>query len=140
MRIRFRSGIDDTVAIEIMVAGGITAEVASVSIYRLALFVLHTQALVHEVPDETALVLRIFAYHVPIFLESSHGVTHGMSIFALYERARIVPFRIPFAASVIVIHRAEDVRLSVLSGLFILARTARSYAFTKSYAFSKFGP
>ena len=60
MRIRFAVGIDDTVAVEIMVAGGITAKVASVSIYRLALFVLHAQPLVHKVPDETALELGIF--------------------------------------------------------------------------------
>ena len=125
MRIRFAVGIDDTVAVEIMVAGGITAEVASVSIYRLALFVLHAQPLVHEVPDETALVLRILAYHVPIFLESSHGVTHGMSILALDERTRVVALRVLVAAAVIVIHRAEDIRLAVLSGLFILTRTAR---------------
>ena len=44
---------------------------------------------------------------------------------ALDERTRVVALRVLVAAAVIVIHRAEDVRLAVLSGLFILARTAR---------------
>ncbi len=76
--------------------------------------------MVNEVPDVSALILRILAHKIPIFLESTHGVAHCVSIFALYEWTLIVVLGILFATFVVVIHRAEDVGLAVLPGLFIL--------------------
>ena len=67
---------------------------------------LPAQSLVHEVPDETTLVCRIFANHVPIFLETTHGVTHCMSVFALNQRFLRIGVHVALAASISIVHRA----------------------------------
>ena len=45
------------------------------------------ESLVDKIPYESTLELRIFPDEVPIFLESTHGVAHGMSIFAEDKRS-----------------------------------------------------
>ena len=109
------------VAVEVVVAGGVAAVVASVSEYLPpGDGACVTQSLVNEVPDISALEFRVPAHHVPILLEAPHGVAHGMGILTLYERARVVALGIPCAAGVIIVHRAEDVGLVVVAGLLIL--------------------
>ena len=116
---------DDTVAVEVIVAGGILAVVATVCEYlatRDGALVAHT--LIHEVPDIAALILRILAHQIPIFLEATHRVAHGVSIFTLDQRTRIIVLRISLAALVAVVHGTEDVGLAVLTSLLKLAGTS----------------
>ena len=47
------------------------------------------ESLIYEIPDESTLELRIFSDKVPILLEPSKRITHGMSIFTLDERTRV---------------------------------------------------
>ena len=73
MGIKSPVGSDESVAVEVVVACGIASVVASVGEYSPAGDRTHVcQSLIHEVPDISALILRILAYDIPIFLESSH--------------------------------------------------------------------
>ena len=114
-------GSDDAVAVEVVVGGGIAAEVAAVGhdfLARHAALGAHT--LIHEVPDETALVLGVLADDAPILSEAAHAVTHGVGIFTLDERTGIVALSILLAVAIAVVHGAEDVGLTVLACLLIL--------------------
>ena len=85
VRIRHTIRTDQTIVAEVLVAGIKLVEVATIAINHLAVL-LPTDRLIHEVPDKSTLVLRIFADNVPILLETTFRITHRMSIFALDER------------------------------------------------------
>ena len=124
MGVQTAVGGDDAVAVEVIVGGGILAVVATVGEDGATgdgALVAHT--LVHKVPDVAALILRILAHQVPVLLEATHRVTHSVGILTLDERTGIVTLRVPLATAIVVIHRAEDVGLAVLSGLLELAGT-----------------
>ena len=119
-------GGNDTVAVEVVVAGGIAAVVAAIGkdfLTRDGALVTH--ALVYEVPDVAALILRILAHQVPILLEAAHRVAHGVGVLTLYEGARVVALRVGLTTPVVVIHGAEDVGLAVVASLLILAGARR---------------
>ena len=59
------------VAVEVVVRSGIASKVAAVGIDFLALLVLAADGLIHEVPDEAALVFGIFAHQLPILGEAT---------------------------------------------------------------------
>ena len=80
------------------------------------------QRLVHEVPNESALVVRIFANQIPIFLESAFRISHRMGIFALDKRFARVFLTIFLAAVVGQIHRAINIRVFIPVCLFVLYR------------------
>ena len=85
MGIEAAVGGDYTVAVEVVVACGVSSVVTAVGEDTSPCDAAHVcETLVNEVPDISALILRIFPYHVPIFLESAHRVTHGVCILALY--------------------------------------------------------
>ena len=114
----------DAVAVEVVVRGGIASVVAAIGEYFLAGDrTLVAQALVHEVPNEAALVFGIFTHKVPVLFETTHRITHGVGIFALNERTGVIAFRILLAVTVVVIHRTENVGLAPITSLFILHRT-----------------
>ena len=109
-----------------MVRGRIAAIVATIGEYLLASdFALVAQTLIHEVPDIATLVFGILADDVPILLEATHRVTHGMGILTLYQRTGIVCLGIFLAVLIAHIHRTEDVCLAVVASLLILHRTSR---------------
>ena len=124
MWVRLAVRIDDTVVVEVVVGSRITSVVTTISIDHLAVLVIVAQSLVYEVPDKSTLIFRIFAHQIPVFLESTHRVTHSMRILTLDQRTWIVVLGISFAAAVTVIHRAEDIGLTVVSGTLILYRSA----------------
>ena len=131
---------DDTVAVEVIIARIIVIIVTSIAVFYLAeLLVSHAvrndshrfqrlavKRLVLEIPVETALELRIFPHEVPIFLEISARIAHGMIVFTLYERKfRVRILCISLAGSHGIIHRTEDISVrTLLSSRFILHRTA----------------
>ena len=66
-------GSDESVVVEVVVACGIASVVASVGEYPSARDRTDvSQSLIYKVPNISALIFRIFADDIPIFLESSH--------------------------------------------------------------------
>ena len=81
--------------------------------------------MVDKVPNEAALILRIFANEVPIFFETALRVAHCVSIFALNERESLgVVLAVVFARIIVVVHRAENVGMRVKFGALILSGAA----------------
>ena len=118
-------GADQTVVAEVVVGCIEAVEVAAVSIDFNSVLAFPANGLVDEVPNETALQVRIFADDVPVFFESALRVTHSVSIFTLDERfGGIGTLTVFFHAFIAVIHRTEDVGVLFQAGLFVLAGTA----------------
>ena len=108
-------GSNDAVAIEVIVTGGIAAVVATVGKdFATRNGALVAQALIDEVPDVAALILRILADELPVLLEAAHRVAHGVGIFALDERTRVVALGVTLAPVVVGIHRASDVGITAV--------------------------
>ena len=121
MGIETAVGGDDTITVEVVVGGGIAAVVATESEDLLASdLALVAQTLIDEVPDIATLVFRIGADDVPVLLESTHRVTHGVGILALDQRTGVVALRIFLAVLVAIVHRTEDVGLALTACLLIL--------------------
>ena len=115
---------NDAVAVEVMVRGRIATVVTTVGEYLLARnLALVAQSLVYEVPDVAALIFRILADDVPILLETTYRVTHGVRILTLYQRTGIVRLGIFLTVFVAHVHRTEDVGLAPVASLLILHRT-----------------
>ena len=73
MRIKSAVGSNQSVAVEVVVACGITSVVTTVSENPASGYRTHvSQTLVNEVPYISSLIFGIFAYYIPIFLESTH--------------------------------------------------------------------
>ena len=114
-------GGDDAVAVEVIVGGRIASVVATIGKDLLTRQrTLVAQRLVDEVPDEATLILGMLAYELPILLESTHRITHGVGILALDEGTGIVALGILVAITIVVVHGAEDVGLAVLACLLVL--------------------
>ena len=121
MCVRLTVWVDDTITVEVVVAGRETTIVATIGPNLLACHLaLATKTLVDVVPNISSLVLRELTNEVPIFLETADGITHSMGIFALDEWTRIVALGITLATTIVVVHRAENIGLAVLSCLFVL--------------------
>ena len=88
LRIRFAVGREKTVAIEVVVGRVVVVIVATIGIGRHSLIErFAAQALVYEVPDESALILRVLPYQLPILLEAAAGVAHSVAVLTLDEGA-----------------------------------------------------
>ena len=139
MRIELAVRSDNAIAVEVVVRRVVVVVVTTIGVlnlvvlsvcevvlYRHRLNRVAVQRLVNEVPDISSLELRILTYHIPIFLEATAGVTHGMVVLALYEWAcELVVLRIFVATVVAIVHRAEDVGiLTRASSLLELYGTA----------------
>ena len=123
MGIETAVGGDDTVAVEVVVGGGIAAVVATIGEDLLASdLALVAQTLIDEVPDIAALVFRMLADEVPVLLETAHRVTHGVGILALDQRTGIVALGVFLAVLVAIVHRTEDIGLALTACLFVLHR------------------
>ena len=117
---------DEAVVAEVLVGGVVAVEVAAVGIDGHPVLVLPPQGLVHEVPDEAALVLGVLPHEVPVLLETAFGIAHRVGILALDEGLDGVGIGgILLAAAVIQVHRAVDVRLAGQVGLLVLAGAGR---------------
>ena len=129
MRVQSAVGCDDTITVKVVVAGRIAAIVATVSKYLLTsnlTLIAHT--LVHEVPDITTLVVRLLANQVPVLFESTHRVTHGMSILTLNQwllnlTASHLALRVFLAPVIVGIHGAVDICSTLDACTLILAWT-----------------
>ena len=59
---------------------GLVAEIPSVSQHSASVRLCFIQTLVDPVPNESAQQHRVFFNHVPIFVQITHAVAHGVSI------------------------------------------------------------
>ena len=123
MRIQATVWRNDTVTVEVVVAGRITSIVTTIGKDFLAGDrALVTNTLVYEVPDITTLILRILADQIPILLESTHRVTHGVGILTLDVWLGTIALAVAFALLVTYVHRTVDISLAVISATLILHR------------------
>ena len=91
VRVQTAVGRDDAVAVEVVVMGGIAAIIATIGEDFAPRDGAHiAQCLVDEVPDKTTLVFGIASDELPVLLETTHRVAHGVGILALNERAWVV--------------------------------------------------
>ena len=100
------------------------------------------QGLVLEVPNEAALVGRVFAHQIPILFEAAHGIAHGVGIFALDERPGRVGCRILLTPPGAGIHGAHDVRAVILrrfQATLVLDRAGRVIGLDPGSAVYKIG-
>ena len=123
--IRNAVGRDQPVVAEIPVRSVVGVPVAAVAVDHGAVFTRFAQRLVHEVPDEPALIMRILADQRPVFAESAQRIAHRMRVFALDQRfSGIVP-EVFFALAVVPVHRADDVGVAaavVVDRTFVMDR------------------
>ena len=135
MRIELAVWTYNSVAVEVVVAWVVTVVVATISIFYLSelligqhfWFYLHwnhdaaMQALIYEVPVETTLEDRVFAYQIPVIFQVTARVTHRMVVLTLYERhLAIWVLAVILAVLYRIIHWAEDVCAFSLASLLIL--------------------
>ena len=115
---------NDTIAVQAVVCSRIAAKVATIG---HNLFACHTalgsHALINEVPDESTLVLGVFADQFPVFGKAPHAIAHSVGILTLDERTWVVALSVAFAVVVVIVHWAEDVGFAILMCLLILYRT-----------------
>ena len=126
MRIQTAVRGKDTIAVEVVIAGRIASVVATIGKdFLTGDRTLVAQTLVNEVPDVTTLVLRILADQIPVLLETTLRVTHGVSILTLDVWLGTVALAIALAFLVTDVHRTVDICLAVVSATFILCRAGR---------------
>ena len=90
--------------------------------------------LVNKVPDKSTLIFRILTDDVPVFFESTHGVTHRMRVFALDKRFVDIAFTIFDTLVIIIVHRAENVGEFTRSCLLVLYGTCLVFVLDPSVA------
>ena len=121
MRIRLTVGIDDAIAVEVVVGCRETSIVATIGPDGLACnLALATKTLVDEVPNVATLIVGGAANQIPVFLEATTRVTHGVGVLTLNEWACIAFLAISLAMSIIGIHWAVNVCLAPTACLLIL--------------------
>ena len=117
-------GCHDAIVAEVRVRGVVIVAVASIDTHGASVQLV-IDTLINPVPDEAALGTRFLAYLVPIFLESTHRIAHGMCIFRLDDRARIVEIKVTFHVVGIVVLRAEDIGVILKNRTLILHQARR---------------
>ena len=122
MRVRHPVRADKTVVMEVVVRCVIAVEVPAVAVDLHSVGILPVKGLVHEIPDEPALVGRVLADEVPVFPEAAQRITHRMGVLALDKWLARIAFAVFYRFVIAVVHRAEDVRIVVCPCLFVLYR------------------
>ena len=123
--VRNAVGTDQAVVAEVLVRGVVGVPVASVAVDRHAVAPLFVQRLVHEIPDESALIFRFAADQLPVLPESAHRVAHGVGVFALDQRFGGILGEVFLTPLVVPVHRADNVRVAAagrIDGPFVVNR------------------
>ena len=116
MRIWSSVRTNQAIVVEVLVRHRETTIITAIGIDLITSYLaLVAQTLINKIPDKTTLILRILTDQIPILLESTHRITHGMGILLLKKRfVTIVLFQICSTTVVISIHRTENVSLASL--------------------------
>ena len=89
-----------------------------------------TERLVYPVPHATALCHRIIFEHIPILLQATYAVAHGVHVFAKNERTvNIFLCQIGFDFIDTAVHPAINIGVIILLGTFVLNGTILFYRF-----------
>ena len=103
------------------------SHIATISPVFVSLVIGLGDGLVYPVPDETTLQLVVFVNQIPVILEVTLAVTHGMGVFAENQRTLITLVDMAAQRPDTGIHRTVDIRLGVVTAALILNRTGRIY-------------
>ena len=109
LRIRHSIRAYQTIGTEVIIGCIIRVEITTISIIHITFVIILTYTLIHKIPYKTSLELRIFTNHIPIMFETSHRITHRMSIFTLNQRFFRISLKIFFARAISGIHWAENI-------------------------------
>ena len=100
--------------------------------------VIHKESLVNPIPDKATLQQRIFVYGVPVVLETTHAVAHGVAVFGDDVRALVAAIA---GVGCELLHRwihcAHYVRVPRLLGAFISHRPSIVFAFEETVGLLK---
>ena len=99
------------------------SHIATISPVFVSLVIGLGDGLVYPVPDETTLQLVVFVNQIPVILEITLAVTHGMGVFAENQRTLITLVDMAAQRPDAGIHRTVDIRLGVVTAALILYRT-----------------
>ena len=80
MRIGDAVRIQQPIVTVIEVSGAEVIEIAVISINHLVIFTGPARGLVYQVPNESSLEFGIFTNEIPIYLEVSQSIAHGMCV------------------------------------------------------------
>ena len=122
LRLDAAVGIYHTVDAEVAVGrSAVFTVIAAVRPVFAAVSGLGGKSLVYPIPDATALQDGILLDDVPVILEVTQAVPHGMGVFAENERAgHFGVLRVFLNVGGAVVHGAEDVRIPFRQGAFVL--------------------
>ena len=121
MGVRCAVGLQYAIAVEVVVGCRIASVITAEHPYLFAGTLAHApHTLVDEIPYESSLIVGIFAYELPVFLEVASAVSHGMCILTLDEGTWIAAFAVFLTFVGLIVHGAEHFCLSVLPHLLIL--------------------
>ena len=128
VRVRGAVGSNQAVGTEVgVVDDAYKSHVAAKSPDVALVLVLDGKRLVYPVPNETALQLVVLINQVPVVLEVSCAVTHGMGIFAENHGAGITLVHVLAQPPDACVHGAIDVALRVVTTPFVLYGTGGGY-------------
>ena len=128
VRVRGAVGSNQAVGTEVgVVDDTYKSHVAAKSPDVALVLVLDGKRLVYPVPNETALQLVVLINQVPVVLEVSCAVTHGMGIFAENHGAGITLVHVLAQPPDACVHGAIDVALRVVTTPFVLYGTGGGY-------------
>jgi len=69
---------------------GLITKIPAIGVVRATIGGCPLDALVHPIPDETAQHARMGVHILPVFLEVTQGIAHGMGVFAGHHRSMVV--------------------------------------------------
>ena len=129
-RMRSAVGTDDTVAEEVAVAGCVFSEIAAVCPERTSVFIFLQNALVHPVPNISALQIGIFVNGLPLCPQTAGGVAHGVCVFGWHDRTVTAFFANGFKPACTGILRNEHIGIPFPLCAFVVHRAVHAFGFT----------
>ena len=128
MRVRSAVGSYQTVGAEVgVVDDAYKSHVSTESPDVAVILIFDSECLVYPVPDEAALQLVVLINQIPVILEVSYTVAHGMSIFAHNHRTLVALIDMAAQRPDACIHRAVYVTLGIITATLILYRAGGVY-------------
>ena len=110
------------VAAEVAVTRHVCTVVPSVCPEEASVLVLLGESLVHPVPDETSLEVRVLVYVLPLEVDGACGIAHGVCVFRrAYRAVAAVLSHLPEPVSSRIL-RHEHVRIPLEHGPFVAYR------------------
>ena len=140
MRVRRTLGDNFAVIAEGIVRSIETVEVATISVNLYSILACPADRLVYKVPNKATLQVGVLTNQIPVLLESTYRVAHGMSVLALDKRlGSIGALAIIFHEVVVGIHGAKHIGKLVAVCLLVLHHAALLFILNPVVALLKVG-